>query len=104
MAIKRIHLNHSREVDLCAVSNHTRQDSYNDPDVSLWHFKRTYQGDLKERHYSDRRNLVAAKNKSKIRHKKHTKPITAEMRNLTQSIGVKLGFFFSGYKTNSDVR
>lgn len=26
-----------------------------------------------------------------------TRPSTTEMRNLTQSIGVKLGFFFSGY-------
>lgn len=25
-----------------------------------------------------------------------TNPTTAEIRNLTQSIGVKLGFFFSG--------
>ena len=33
------------------------------------------------------------------KHNRLTKPITAEIRNVTQSIGVKLGFFFSGYNT-----
>lgn len=38
---------------------------------------------------------------STLKGERLTSPITAELRNLTQSIGVKLGFFFSGYKTTT---
>jgi hypothetical protein len=38
------------------------------------------------------------------KHHIHTKPSTAEIRNLTQSIGVKLGFFFSGYIISNNIR
>jgi hypothetical protein len=38
-----------------------------------------------------------------LNHQTHTKPSTAEIRNLTQSIGVKLGFIFSGYINSNNV-
>lgn len=36
----KVSIKHLREVYLSTVSNHTRQDCYYNPYISLWHFKR----------------------------------------------------------------
>ena len=89
-----------REICLGTITKHCGYNCKNHPEISFRYFKGTNNSNLRKR---DKRatkingnyqmNIVL----NVFQKGQLTSPTTAEMRNLTQSMGVKLGFFFSGY-------